>query len=154
LRGKVYAYSDPLSNSGWLVPQAELRTHGLDPSRFFQKTFFTWAHRKVVEAVASGLADGGSVDGYVWETLNLHHPELTRKTRIVEKSPEFGFPPIVARNDLPEKDVLAMQSMLLGMNGSPSGLELLGRLNLDGFEAGNSTLFDAIRRNMLLVETR
>ena len=154
LRGKVYAFSDPLSNSGWLVPQAELRSVGIEPATFFRKTFYTWAHRKVVEAVAVGLAQGGSVDGYVWETLNLLHPELTAKTRIVQKSAEYGFPPIVARQTIPSADFEAMQSLLLTMNGDAAGQGLLRRLNLDGFEAGNKQLFEGIARNMRIVERK
>ena len=97
LRGKIYAFSDPDSNSGWLVPQAELQRGGNDRATFFRKSFFTYAHRRVVDAVAAGVAQGGSVDGYVWDTLQILHPELTQKTRVASKSQEFGFPPLVAR---------------------------------------------------------
>ncbi len=59
LRGKIYAYSDPDSNSGWLVPQAQLQQLGIEPATFFRRTFFTYAHRRVVDAVAAGVAQGG-----------------------------------------------------------------------------------------------
>ena len=104
LRGKIYAYSDPDSNSGWLVPQAPLQRSGNDRATFFRKTFFTYAHRRVVDAVAAGVAQGGSVDGYVWDTLQKLHPELTQKTRVAHRSMEFGFPPLVARANLPDDE--------------------------------------------------
>ncbi len=66
MKGRVFAFSDPDSNSGWLVPQWVLGRLGQDSGHFFRKTFFTYAHRKVVEAVAANLAEGGEVDGYVW----------------------------------------------------------------------------------------
>ena len=69
----------------------------------------------MVEAVASGLAQGGSVDGYVWDTLALSHPELTAQTRIVNKSPQFGHPPIVANKATSKRDIAAMQRVLLHM---------------------------------------
>ena len=81
LRGKVFAYSDPDSNSGYLYPRYVLTTLGEAPDNFFARSFFTWAHRKVVEAVGVALADGGAVDGYVWETLAESNPELTRRLR-------------------------------------------------------------------------
>jgi len=56
LRGRVFAYSDPLSNSGYLVPRAEIAAAGLSPSTFFRRSFFTFSHRKVVQAVRAGLA--------------------------------------------------------------------------------------------------
>src|ERR1700752_564425 len=59
LRGRIYAFSDPDSNSGWLAPQTQLNRTHLDPASLFKRTFFTWAHKKVGEAVAVGLAQGG-----------------------------------------------------------------------------------------------
>lgn len=154
MKGKIYAFSDPLSNSGWLAPQAELKRAGVEPSTFFRKTFFTWAHRKVVEAVADGLAQGGSVDGYVWETLNVLHPDLTARTRVVQKSAEYGFPPIVARQNISPQALDEMRSVLLRMNRDTTGQGLLKRLNLDGFETGNDELYEGIARNMRLLGPR
>jgi phosphonate transport system substrate-binding protein len=154
LRGKVFAYSDPDSNSGFLYVQHELIRMQARPAGFFAKTFFTWAHRKVVEAVASGLAQGGAVDGYVWETLRIHHPDLTSRTRVVQKSPEFGFPPIAARAGAPAEDFARAQRVLLAMRDDPEGAQILSRLNLDGFVAAQPELFDGIARMVRAVGTQ
>ncbi len=146
LRGKVFAYSDPDSNSGYLYPQFVLRQSKEKPASFFLKAFFTWSHRKVVEAVAAGLAQGGAVDGYVWETLSRTHPELTARTRIMQKSPEFGFPPFTARKSISRREFEAMQNVLLTMRDDPDGAKLLLALNLDGFIAGDPRVFDSIGR--------
>lgn len=144
LRGKVFAYSDPDSNSGYLYPQYALTMLGEKPSIFFSRTFFTWAHRKVVEAVGVGLADGGAVDGYVWDTLAEVRPDLTAATRIIDRSPLLGYPPFVARGDIPAKELEQFRQVLLGMADDPQGSELLGRLRLDGFTTGQPALFDGI----------
>lgn len=144
LRGKVFAYSDPDSNSGYLYPQYALTMLGEKPSSFFSRTFFTWAHRKVVEAVGVGLADGGAVDGYVWDTLAEVRPELTAATRIIDRSSQLGYPPFVGRSDIPGKDLERFRLVLLGMADDPQGSELLGRLRLDGFTTGQPALFDGI----------
>ena len=154
LRGKVFAYSDPDSNSGFLYPRYALTQLKENPERFFARTFFTWAHRKIVEAVGSNLAQGGAVDSYVWETLHIYHPELTGRTRIVEKSPYFGHTPVVARNGVSRSEFDAMQEALLGMSQTPAGQVLLKRLNLDGFVAGDDALFDGIARMMHAHDSR
>lgn len=146
LRGKVFSYSDPDSNSGYLYPQYRLTTLGENPTTFFSRHFFTWAHRKVVEAVGVGLADGGAVDGYVWETLAELHPALTRATRVIEKSPDMGHPPFVARPDIPSTELDEFRAALLGMPSDPEGAELLHLLRLDGFVPGQPALFDEIAR--------
>ncbi|MCF8177442.1 MAG: PhnD/SsuA/transferrin family substrate-binding protein [Sulfuritalea sp.] len=146
LRGKVFSYSDPDSNSGYLYPQYRLITLGENPSTFFSRNFFTWGHRKVVEAVGVGLADGGAVDGYVWETLAELHPALTRATRVIERSPDLGHPPFVARPDIPSRELQEFRAALLGMPSDSEGTELLQRLRLDGFVPGQPSLFDEIAR--------
>ncbi len=151
LRQKIYAYSDPDSNSGWLVPNAELVDAGEQPASFFRKTFFTWAHRRVVDAVAAGVAQGGSVDGYVWDTLQLHHPELTSRTRVAHRSAEYGFPPLVTRAHLPEATFLQLRRVLLDMQTTPDGQTLLRKLNLDGFQVANDGIYDGIAANMRLL---
>ena len=148
LRGKVFAFSDPDSNSGYLVPTHELHRLQEKPSIFFSKTFFTWSHRKVVEAVAVGLAQGGAVDSYVWDTLALQHPELTTRTRIVMESAEFGFPPFVAGKTVASADTIAMRKALLAMQQDEEGAKLLRNLRLDGFVAGDEHMFDSIARMM------
>jgi phosphonate transport system substrate-binding protein len=146
LQGRVFAYSDPDSNSGYLFPRYFLTRNGKNPDAFFLRTFFTWAHRKVVEAVASGLAHGGAVDSYVWETLAQRHPELTAKTRVAASSPEFGHPPFVAHSGVSPRDFAALQDVLTRMDGDSEGKALLGWLNLDRFSVERPELFDSIAR--------
>lgn len=154
LRGRVFAFSDPDSNSGWLVPQAELKRHGGDSAHFFGRSFYTWGHRRVIQAVGAGLAQGGAVDGYIWDTLAALHPELTRATRVVWRSEPFGFPPIVAAHGQTRGSVEAMRRVLLNMQVDPAGRLLLARLNLDGFVLGDDALFHGIEANWHFLESR
>ncbi len=146
LRGKIFAYSDPDSNSGYLYPRYVLTVQGENPASFFSRTFFTWAHRKVVEVVGVGLANGGAVDGYVWEALAISHPQLTSATRIIERSPLLGHPPIVARPNIPPQELERFRNALLTMTEDVQGAELLNQLHLDGFVEGSPSLFDDIAR--------
>jgi len=154
LGGKVFAFSDPDSNSGYLYPQYHMHQLGIVPTQFFRAFFFTWGHRNVVEAVAAGLAEAGAVDGYVWETLAKQDPQLTARTRVVARSPLFAFPPIVARNELPETTVERFQKTLVHMSDDPQGRALLRELNLDGFSIEKPELFDSIHQMMLAVPSR
>lgn len=144
LKGRVFAYSDPDSNSGYLVPQSQIEALGENRETFFRKSFFTWAHDKVISAVAAGLADGGAVDGYIWDTLAKRDPTLTGRTRIISRSRKFGFPPIVAPRTTGDDDTRALQRVLEGMDAEAEGRALLGELNLDGFSRQEDALFDSI----------
>ena len=154
LKGAIFAYSDPNSNSGYLVPQYEMLRRGLDPAALFRKSFFTYAHRKVAIAVANGVAQAGAIDGYVWETLALRSPELTAKTRIARKSDEYGFPPLVARRSIAAEEFTRMEKTLVGMRDDAAGRALLGQLNLDGFARGDERVFAGIAQVVDYVASR
>lgn len=145
LRGKVVAYSDPLSNSGWLVAQGQFAAAGIQPSEL-RRTFFAHGHRNVAEAVAARLADAGSIDGYVWETMRQQGMAAALRTQVVWKSPLHGFPPLVVPAARKDPSTALLQRTLLAMGGSSDGRLLLKALNLDGFVAGDAALFDSIRR--------
>jgi phosphonate transport system substrate-binding protein len=152
MRGKVFAFSDPDSNSGYLYIVHLLSKQGENPVSFFGKSFFTWSHLKVIEAVATGLAQGGAVDGYVWDTLALSHPEMTAHTRIVSKSPQFGSAPFVASRAISPIQIAALQRVLIQMVRDKEGRSLLKTLNLDGFGYGNELLYDSIENMSQRVE--
>ena len=144
LDGAVFAFSDPDSNSGYLYPRVAMLREGIEPDRTFRKSFFSWGHRNVVEAVAVGLADAGAVDGYVWEALSTVRPELTIATRVVAKSPWFGFPPVVAGKRASAQLVEDMRRTLLAMDSDIPGAGILAELALDGFTEGKPSLYDSI----------
>ncbi len=145
LRGSVHAFSDPNSNSGYLVTAALLAERGLRPDHFFSRVFFTYGHRNVVRAVAAGLAESGSVGGYVWEVMKETEPELTGATRIIRKSEWLGFPPIaMPRGALARPEIQALQQAFVNMGDSRQGQVVLRLLRLDGFARVKPDLFDAI----------
>ncbi|OJX47815.1 PhnD/SsuA/transferrin family substrate-binding protein [Devosia sp. 66-22] len=148
LRGDIHAFSDPDSNSGYLVTAAELARSEERPDQFFKQSFFTYSHFNVVRAVASGLAQSGSVDGYVYEVLKETNPELTGATEIVRPSEWFGFPPIVAPTSaLAGEKSAVLRQALLDMHTSPAGRLVLDMLRLDKFESEPPALFASIEDN-------
>ena len=154
LAGDIHAFSDPDSNSGFLVTRALLAERQVTPDQFFRKHFFTYGHRNVVRAVATGLADSGSVDGYVWEVMTELEPALTDATRVLLQSPPLGFPPIASARQLAGSEpVLRLQEALLNMGGDPLGRSVLAMLRLDAFVPGYDRLFDGIAQRLALVRS-
>ena len=145
MAGKVFAYSDPLSNSGWLVAQGEFAAAHID-QKDLKRSFFAHGHRNVADAVASRLADAGSIDGYVWETMRLQGMPGAMQTEVIWKSRLHGFPPLVAAASTEPKRLDALRRSLLGMPSDEVGRGLLKSLNLDGFIAGQPSIFDSIRQ--------
>ncbi len=153
LRGRSFAYSDPLSNSGYLFARSQLTVLKEKESTFFRKSFFALGHQNVIAAVSQGLADAGSVDGYVWDSLAELSPASTQRTRIILKSEAFAFPPFVSRKNLPSQVQTKLRAALINMKNSIAGEQLLRELRLDGFIAGDPALFNTIAAMMQRVET-
>ncbi len=141
LKHKVFAYTDPHSNVGFLIPKYDIVQLGDDPQDFFRRTFYTWSHRKAIEAVAEGVAQGAYVSAYIWESLHRLEPGLTERTRVASRSEEYGFPPFVAHFSMPEATFQALRKALLDMPRDPDGRALLQKTNLDGFTLPDSKLY-------------
>lgn len=152
LEGDLHAFSDPDSNSGFLVTRALLAEHGTSPEVFFRRTIFTYGHRNVVRAVASHLADSGSVDGYVLEVLREVEPALTSKVTVVRRSERLGFPPIACpRGAGSSPQIQRLTHALVEMADDPQGVSVLNMLRLDGFTRASPALFEPIARKAELV---
>lgn len=143
LARRVLAYSDPLSNSGWLVPQAQLRSAGLS-AQDLRASFFAHSHRNVAEAVSTRLADAGCIDGYVWETMRLQQMAAVANTEVIWKSEAYGFPPLVIRAGDASAPSHRLGEVLRAMHADTQGRSLLQALNLDGFSMAAPALFDSI----------
>lgn len=155
LRGGTHAFSDPDSNSGYLVTASDLARMDETPDTFFRRTIYTYGHRNVVRAVADGLVASGSVDGYVWEVLTTEEPELTGRTRVVSKSEWLGFPPVCARRDQLNTPLLqSFKTALFKFSGTERGSKVLRLLQLDGFAEADPSLFDGILSRMREIEGR
>lgn len=154
LEGHLHAFSDPDSNSGYLVTAALLARNERRTDSFFQGTMFTYEHRNVVRAVASGLAQSGSVDGYIWEAMADSEPELADATRVLRRSEPLGFPPVVVNRTLGDPGrSAALREALLSMASDDLGRSLLGALRLDGFTEVPPAHYDAIADHAALVRS-
>lgn len=145
LRGKSYAFTDPLSNSGYLVPVFWLSQRGEGPDTFFKKYIYTKGHYNSIEAVAMRIVDGASVDSYVWEHAKGINPVLVSKTKVIKESAQYPFPPVVARKDLNKGIKERIRKVLLAMNDDPIGRGIMKDIGFDGFVAIRDDFYEPIR---------
>ena len=133
LRGKVFAFTDPDSNTGKLVPTYWLAQRGETPNIFFDKTIYTYSHDNSIMAVATALVDAASVHEQIWEYYNDRDPVYTSQTRIIKKSISFGNPLMVASSQLPGPLKERMRHLLITMHQNGEGQKILSELMIDRF---------------------
>jgi phosphonate transport system substrate-binding protein len=145
LKGLVFAFTDPESNTGKLVPTYWLSEMGERPETFFSKTIFTYSHDNSILAVARKLVDGASVDGLIWEYYNGKNPMFTSKTRIIKKSRPYGIPPLVASRHTSSELKERARRVLVSMHRDPEGKKSLSELMIDRFISPQEQWYDGIR---------
>ena len=85
LKGHTFAFTDPDSNTGRLVPLYWLAALHTRPETFFGRSIYTYSHDNSIMAVARGLVDAAAVDGLIWDYYAKKNPAFTSKTRIIKK---------------------------------------------------------------------
>jgi phosphonate transport system substrate-binding protein len=145
LRGRVFAFTDPDSNTGAMVPRFWLAEAGETPESFFSKTIFTYSHDNSILAVAKGLVDAAAVDGHQWEYFERFRPADTSRTRVIRKSQPFGSPPLVASGRLRDEVRSKIQQLMLSMHTDPEGRRILENLLIDRFLAPREEWYEPAR---------
>ena len=155
LRGRVFAFTDPESNTGRLVPSHWLALQGERPERFFGKILYTYSHDNSIQAVARGLADGAAVDSLIWEYYRDRNPELTASISVIKRSEAYPIPPVVASQALSKEDADRVRQALLSIHQEPDGRTILHQLRVDRFVAAPPAWHEnmaRIERMLALVE--
>lgn len=134
LKGKIFAFTDPDSNTGALVPRYWLSQLNETTASFFNRITYTYSHDNSILAVAKGLVDGATVDGHKWEFYNIKNPFFTSKTRVIKKSNYFGSPPLVASVALDSQLKSKIQEIVLTMHNNDEGKIILKNLLIDQFK--------------------
>lgn len=141
LQGHVFAFTDPLSNTGYLYPMSLMAEHGWKPETFFERTMFTYSHDHSIAAVAETVADGASVDSLVYAYAVKRDPSLGKKTRVILHSRDFGMPPVVASARADKVEVNTIRQILLSMDRDNMGRRVLQQLGIDKFIFPENNLY-------------
>lgn len=137
LKHGVFAFTDPMSNTGYLYPMSLLKALDERPDSFFKRTFFTYSHDRAVDAVAEGLADGASVDEIVYLHALKKRPQLAQKVRVIHTSQEFGMPPVVVPANTNPVVFNAFQDIFLHMHENQDGRKVLDSIGVERFVEAN-----------------
>lgn len=151
LKGKKFAYGDPMSTSGTIYPKNLIRTSGSDPEKFFSEVIYAGAHDKVVMAVYNKQVDAGAIYGGVVSDARLKVknmiPDVLSKTRVIARSIEIPNDTVSVRKGLPEEIVKKVKDGLMAVSKSDEGREAIMTVyGIDGFVAARDSDYDPVRK--------
>lgn len=129
MKGKEFAFGDPNSTSGYLIPSIEIPKAGysMEPGEYFGDVVFSGGHEQTIVGVYNGDFDAGVTwadglgaweDGYNSGALRkASDAGLVDMTEMVEiwKSNVIPEGPIVLRKSLPEDVKIQMTGMMASL---------------------------------------
>lgn len=152
LAGRVIAWVDPLSASGYVVPRLGLITHGIAPQATFAQEFFAGSHAEAVRAVLEQRADVAATFAHLdarGEVLRGAWTEIgvsVEAIRVVAVLGEIPLDLIAARATVPEEVRQKLGAALVEMAADaalgPIVEAVFGCRRLD---RGTSASYEALR---------
>src|SRR5262247_2325618 len=116
MAGKTFAFNDPNSTSGYLVPSAFFMMElGVDPKKHFSKVTFSGSHEASILAVANKKVEVASPNLPDLQQLTREGKVPRGALRVVWVSKLIPNDPIVVRKDLPPSLKSALQESLTTM---------------------------------------
>lgn len=146
LAGKSFAFTDPKSNTGRVVPTYMVgKRFQKTPDAFFGKVSFTYSHDKSIEAVAKKVVDGAAIDSLIYDYLAAKSPTYTKLTRVLEKSPPYGIPPVITTKAVDPNLKAKVKEIFLKMHEDKKGKAILSGIMVDKFIVPEDKSYDSVR---------
>lgn len=119
LHGKVFAYVDRFSGSGFFFPNIYMAGQGITPLEFFSRVVFTQSHRSSILGVMNGTYDAAAV--FSAGLVN----ENAEGLRVIARTGPIPNDPVVVREDLGADLKSRIEKAMLTMHEDPDGSEYL-----------------------------
>jgi phosphonate transport system substrate-binding protein len=126
LNGKKFAFVDPASTSGYLLPLKLMHDAGIKPS----ETVFAQKHDNVVSMVYQKQVDAGATfyspveNNEIQDARRLvkkQYPDVEEKIKIIQLTESIPNDPIVFRKDLPPEMKTKIADAIMNMMETPEG---------------------------------
>ena len=137
LRGASFAFVDRLSLTGRIYPEWLFKQVAADSGSPFSETVFTHSHSESIDLVAAGRFRAAAVDSLVFGHLSETEPARVANLRVLQRSEEFGIPPIVAGPNIDAETKRVLRLALLEAHDHAAGRGALEALGFDRFARGD-----------------
>jgi phosphonate transport system substrate-binding protein len=102
LKGRTFAFVDPGSTSGYMVPAAAFVLAGMTPEKDLGKVVYSGGHDATIVAVAEGKVEAGAVADRIYERGCAKGLADCAKLKVVWQSDPIPNDPMLYRKNLPE----------------------------------------------------
>ena len=144
--GKTFAFNDPNSTSGYLVPMTMfLNEMGINPKQHFSKLTFSGSHEASILAVTNKKVEVASTNLPDVQQLTREGKAPRGALRIIWVSKLIPNDPIVVRKDLPDSLRQAIQDALVAMQEKHPEVFAAAGSVIGGFQKVDDAQYQVIR---------
>jgi phosphonate transport system substrate-binding protein len=147
IAGKTFAFNDPNSTSGYLVPMTFfLNELSIDPKKHFSKVTFSGSHEASIHSVAHKKVEVASTNVPDMQQITREGKVGRGDLRVIWVSKLIPLDPIVVRKDLPASLRQAVAESLMSMKDrSPEAFANAGSYFKGGFVPATDAKYQVIR---------
>jgi phosphonate transport system substrate-binding protein len=151
LKGKIIAFVDPASSSGYIFPGAHLKALGLDIDRDLT-TIFAGGHDKALQALLNGHVDAAAVFVDVRTRFAADFPTAMRDTRQLTVTQPIPNISVTVRGDMDTELSARIVQALLRIAQDEEGAAMLKKLfDMYGFVPAQDEDYDVVRETARLM---
>jgi phosphonate transport system substrate-binding protein len=144
-RGKVWAFTDPNSTSGTLVPTVHfIKDLKLDPEKYFSKVIYSGSHEASMLAIKAGKVDIASTNDLDMDRGNGKFWNKDKDFNIIWTSKLIPGSNMAYRKDLPTSLKKALKDAFVSYRDK----EGLKQLKLKGYVSVTDDVYDPIREQI------
>jgi phosphonate transport system substrate-binding protein len=142
-RGKVFAFTNPDSTSGYLVPMAHfIHERKETPASFASRIIFAKTHNAVIQGIASGRFDIAATNDMDLQSSCASMAIDPQQFHVLWKSQLIPGAPFAARKDVPQYLKEAFLQALTSINHDKESLK---KMQVGGYIPAKDSDYDLIR---------
>jgi phosphonate transport system substrate-binding protein len=147
LAGKTFCRPDPLSTSGWIIPELTMRAAGIEPATDLAEVVDAGSHDAVVAAVYNGDCDAGATFVDARSTIEEDNPDVMEQVIVIEVTEDIPNDGVQFIPDMDEELKTQIVDALMAIAETEEGQEALDiAYEWAGLEAHGDEFYDPFRQ--------
>ena len=147
LKGKKFAFVDPLSASGYVYPTLVVKNKtGQEPKTFFSSTIFAGGHPQAALAVYQGTVDGAATFIDARDSLVASTPDIKTKTKVIDTAGPIPNDGVALAKNFPDDIAKQVKSALIDYSKADDGKKVFSALfSWDGMQEISPSFYDDMK---------
>ena len=144
LKGKTVSYPAPTALAATMMPQWYLHTHGLNINEDI-KNEYVGSQESSIMNVYLGKSAAAATWPPPWIAFIKERPEVAKEVVVQWQTDSLPNNGLVARDDLPQKLVDKVSSIIFSLDKTDEGRAILSAMELSCYEKADDATYDSVR---------